>query len=89
MAFYNPSQKDYSTPYKTFNELSDGDHIFIYNIEKNEIYDCEVSNYDKKDESSHFDLNRTNVKLLAKRNGNESYNLNVLSSSKTSHTQFP
>ena len=77
MAFYNPSQKDYSTPYKTFNDLSNGDHIFIYNIEKNEIYDCEVSNYGKKGESSYFDLNRTNVKLLAKRTSDESYELNV------------
>lgn len=77
MAVYNPHQQDFGTPYKTFNDLSNGDDVFIYDIEKNEVYSCKVSKYDKHDESSYFNLNHTKVKFSAERLGICSYELSV------------
>ena len=61
---YDPQQRDFSKSYKTFNDLSEGDEIFMYDIEDNEVYDCKVSKIEKEDASNYFDVNRKEVKLV-------------------------
>lgn len=77
MAYYEPKQIDFSLPYKTFNDLSEGDKIFMYDIEENEVYDCKVSKIEKKDASNYFDVNRKEVTLVVDKLGVCSYGFNV------------
>lgn len=74
---YDPKERDFSKPYKTFNDLSEGDEIFMYDIEDNEVYDCKVSKIEKEDASSYFDVNRKEVKLVVDKLGVCSYGFTV------------
>jgi len=46
--FYDPEVIDYSAPYKTFNELCDGDTIFLIDYKKLEVIEYSISDFKKK-----------------------------------------
>ena len=46
--FYEPEVIDYSIPYKTFNELCDGDTVFLVDYKKLEVIEYSISDLKKK-----------------------------------------
>ena len=74
---YDPQEIDFSKPYKTFNDLSEGDKVFMYDIENNEVYECNVDKYEQEDASSYYDKNRKKVKLLVNKTGVCSFSLDI------------
>lgn len=45
---YNPTKKDYSTPYKTFNDLKNDDVVYIIDYKTVSIINVRISSYSKK-----------------------------------------
>ena len=73
MAFVDWSQVeevDHAKPYKTFNDLKDGDTIYIVDFKQMEIRELKISDYNKKDRSRYKSKNLTEVEFKV----NESYN---------------
>ena len=57
MAYDTPIVKDYSTPYKTFNELDLGDDIFVIDIKDVSYTKCKVKEYIKQESKSYYKQN--------------------------------
>jgi hypothetical protein len=55
--FYSPEIRDYSISYKTFNDLCDGDKVFLIDYEKLEITEYTICDYEKKDSSDYYRQN--------------------------------
>lgn len=54
---YNPEKKDYSIPYKTFNDLKNGDKIFVIDYKSLEIIEYEISDYENKKSNDYYKVN--------------------------------
>ena len=66
----NVEEVDHAKPYKTFNDLKDGDNIYIVDFKQMEIRELKISDYKKKDRSDYKSKNLTEVEFKV----NESYN---------------
>ena len=59
---YEPKEVDYSTPYKTFNDLKNGDKVYMINYKDLSIMEYVIMNYSKKDisnysQKNHYEIN--------------------------------
>lgn len=61
--FYDPEVIDYSTPYKTFNELCDGDTVFLVDYKKLEITEYNICDYSKKKSNDYYKKNCFEIKF--------------------------
>lgn len=55
--FYEPKEIDCSIPYKTFNDLKNGDIIYKINYTNFEIEKFKIKEYNKKEESNYYQKN--------------------------------
>lgn len=57
------TENDFGEPYKTFNELQDGDKVYIVKVEDISILNGTVKNYKKEDKSDYWSHNYTMVEF--------------------------
>ena len=57
MAFYEPEVKDYSIPYKTFNDLYLDDNIYIIDIKNVSYEKYKIKEYIKEESKSYYKQN--------------------------------
>lgn len=63
MACLINTENDFGKPYKTFNELQDGDEVYIVKAEDISILKGTVKNYKKEDKSDYWSHNYTMVEF--------------------------
>lgn len=66
MTWY-PTEKDFGLPHKTFNDLKDGDKVFLLNYKTLEIVPFNITGYEKNDASNSLDKNRFKPTFSLKR----------------------
>lgn len=72
---YNPKHRDCSIPYKTFNDLTDGNYVFCLNLATCEHYEQKIVFIKKEDDSNVYNENMYKVNFILENDKNRTYSV--------------